>query len=146
MILVADDDKDDFLLVTEAFREAGIKADLRLVGDGVELLDYLKRHGKYEDPSSAPFPDLILLDLNMPKKDGREVLREVKADQCLQSIPVVILTTSTEENDIQLCYRSGANSFMTKPVGFDRWIEGMRTLASYWFEWNLIPPKRPLEG
>src|SRR6185312_13764096 len=98
-ILMADDDPDDRELTREAFEESRLANDLRFVEDGVELLDYLKRRGKYEDPASSPRPGLILLDLNMPKKDGREALREIKADPKLKSIRVVILTTSKAEED-----------------------------------------------
>src|ERR1700756_3269903 len=119
-ILMADDDADDRLMTKEAFEESRLANDLRFVEDGVELLDYLKRRGKYEDPTASPLPGLILLDLNMPKKDGREALAEIKADPELQRIPVVILTTSKQEEDIYRSYQLHANSYITKPVTFEQ--------------------------
>src|ERR1700709_2088762 len=119
VILMADDDADDRLLTREAFEKNHLANDLRVVGDGVELLDYLKRRGKYADPDSSPRPGLILLDLNMPRKDGREALKEIKEDPRLKNIPIVVLTTSGEEEDILKTYDLGANSFIRKPVGFD---------------------------
>src|SRR5687768_4352347 len=115
-ILMADDDADDRLMTKEAFDESRLINDLRFVEDGVELMDYLKRQGKYSDPASSPRPGLILLDLNMPKKDGREALAEIKADPNLKNIRVVILTTSKAEEDIFRSYNLSAASYITKPV------------------------------
>jgi len=139
-ILMADDDQDDFMLTRDALKEAGYKGEIRLVEDGGELMDYLHGRGKYGH-SSAPCPDLILLDLNMPTKNGRIALQEMKSNPKLRGIPIVILTTSQEKEDIRFCYDTGANAFMTKPIDFNEWTEGMRVLISYWFDWMRLPPK-----
>src|SRR6478609_4781272 len=133
-ILMADDDADDRLMTKEAFEESKLANDLRFVEDGVELLDYLKRRGKYADPASSPRPGLILLDLNMPKKDGREALREIKADPKLKSIRIVILTTSKAEEDILRTYNLSAASYIAKPVTFEGLLDVVRTLGKYWLE------------
>jgi two-component system, response regulator len=138
-ILMADDDADDRQMTKEAFEESHSNNDLRFVEDGVELLDYLKRRGKYINPFSAPRPGLILLDLNMPKKDGREALREIKADPRLKSIRVVVLTTSKAEEDIRRTYDLSAASYITKPVTFAALIEVVRTLGKYWLEIVELP-------
>jgi CheY-like chemotaxis protein len=138
-ILMADDDADDRQMTKEAFEESHLNNDLRFVEDGVELLDYLKRRGKYINPFSAPRPGLILLDLNMPKKDGREALREIKADPRLKSIRVVVLTTSKAEEDIFRIYDLSAASYITKPVTFAALIEVVRTLGKYWLEIVELP-------
>lgn len=138
-ILMADDDADDRLLTKEAFEESRLANDLRFVEDGVELLDYLKRRGKYADPASSPRPGLILLDLNMPKKDGREALKEIKADPNLKHIRVVVLTTSKAEEDIYRTYDLSAASYITKPVTFDRMTEVVRALGKYWLEIVELP-------
>jgi CheY-like chemotaxis protein len=138
VILMADDDADDCLLVREALVENGRKYDLRVVRDGEELLDYLHRRGPYAEVGAAPVPDLILLDLKMPKKDGREALRELKADAWFKQIPVVVLTTSTDKDDIEYSYRMGVNSYVTKPVTFRALVELMDTLGKYWLE--LVEP------
>jgi len=131
---MADDDADDCLLVREALVENGRDYDLRVVRDGEELLDYLHRRGTYAPAGAAPLPDLILLDLKMPKKDGREALQELKGDARLKHIPVVVLTTSTDQGDIEYAYRMGVNSYLTKPVTFRALVDLMDTLAKYWFE------------
>jgi two-component system response regulator len=136
---MADDDADDRQMTKEAFEESHLNNDLRFVEDGVELLDYLKRRGKYINPFSAPRPGLILLDLNMPKKDGREALREIKADPRLKSIRVVVLTTSKTEEDIFRTYDLSAASYITKPVTFAALIEVVRTLGKYWLEIVELP-------
>jgi CheY-like chemotaxis protein len=141
-ILMADDDGDDCLLAQEALEEARLSNTLRFVGNGEELLDYLCQRGEYARPSAAPQPGLILLDLNMPRKDGREALREIKADPELRNIPVVILTTSKAEEDILRSYDLGANSFIVKPVTFETLVEVMKTLARYWFQIVELPPTR----
>jgi CheY-like chemotaxis protein len=129
-ILMADDDLDDFFLAREALEESGVPADFRMVPDGEELMDYLLRRGKYADEKDYPFPALILLDLNMPRKDGREALLEIKQNKNLRGIPVVVLTTSEQEKDISYCYQVGANSFMTKPVTFGDLVEMMRKIGN----------------
>ena len=122
-ILMADDDEDDRLLTIDALKESRVLNNLFCVEDGVELLEYLRREGKYADPKDSPRPSLILLDLNMPRKDGREALQEIKADPKLRSIPVVILTTSKEEEDMLRGYDLGCASYITKPVNFELLIE-----------------------
>lgn len=133
-ILMADDDTDDCMLARDALNESRLANDLHFVRDGEELLDYLYHRGKYTDPSLAPRPGLILLDLNMPRKDGREALREIKADPALRQIPIIVLTTSKAEADIYQSYDLGANSFITKPVTFASLVEVMKILGKYWFE------------
>jgi CheY-like chemotaxis protein len=141
MILMADDDPDDCMLAREALAESRLDNQLHCVEDGEELMDYLYHRGKYQEPGSAPRPGLILLDLNMPKKDGREVLRELKADPELRQIPVLVLTTSKAEEDIHRSYYLGANSYITKPVTFSSLIEVMQTVGKYWFEIVELPPE-----
>jgi len=141
VVLLADDDSDDQLLAQDALAEAGYTVDLRFVKDGVELMDYLYCREKFFSPASAPRPSLILLDLNMPRKDGREALQEIKADPNFRRIPVVILTTSNSHIDIYRAYQLGANSFITKPVAFNLLVQVMKTLGDYWFRVAALPPK-----
>jgi CheY-like chemotaxis protein len=144
-ILMADDDPEDRLLVLDAWEESRVANSLSFVEDGEELMDYLYRQGKYDSLNGKPLPDLILLDLNMPKKDGREALKEIKADPKLRRIPVIVLTTSKEEADILKTYDLGANSFIKKPVTFESLVEVVRTLAKYWFQIvELIPESQDL--
>ena len=138
-ILMADDDPDDRLLAERALHEYRLKNGIRFVEDGEELMDYLYRRGKYSAPGAAPTPGLILLDLNMPRKDGREALAEIKRDPVLHKIPVVILTTSKAEEDIVRAYDLGVNSYITKPVSFQGLAEVMKTLSVYWFEIVKLP-------
>jgi CheY-like chemotaxis protein len=138
-ILMADDDADDRMMTLEAFQESRLANDLRFVEDGEELLDYLKRRGKYSDPASSPRPGLILLDLNMPRKDGREALREVKADPSLKHIRVIVLTTSKAEEDIYRTYDLSAASYITKPVTFESLVEVIKALGKYWLEIVELP-------
>jgi CheY-like chemotaxis protein len=138
-ILVADDDLEDCLLIKDAMAESRLANDLRFVHDGEELLDYLNRRGRYAEPGSAPAPGLVLLDLNMPRMDGREALREIKGDPALHKIPVVILTTSKAEEDICRSYDLGVNSYIAKPVTFTGLVEVMRALGRYWFEIVALP-------
>lgn len=138
-ILMADDDPDDRELTKEAFAEARLANDVRFVSDGVELMDYLHRRGVYTSPAPAPRPGLILLDLNMPRKDGRECLAEIKADPRLASIRVIVLTTSKAEEDIVRSYELSASSYITKPVTFDALVEVVRTLGKYWLEIVELP-------
>ena len=135
-ILMADDDQDDCLLVSKAFEASRLANDLRFVADGEELMDYLHCRGAY---AAAPRPGLILLDLNMPRKDGREALKEIKADSGLREIPVVVLTTSKDEEDILRSYNLGANSYITKPVTFEGLVDVMKSLGKYWFEIVELP-------
>lgn len=138
-ILMADDDADDRAMTKEAFEESHLNNDLRLVEDGEELMNYLKRRGKYAPPAEAPRPGLILLDLNMPRKDGRTALIEIKSDPALRNIRVVVLTTSNAEEDILRSYDLSAASYITKPVTFEALIEVVSTLGKYWLEIVELP-------
>lgn len=138
-ILMADDDEDDRLLAKEAMDESRVLNSLKFVEDGVELIAYLRGEGKYGDRAQYPMPGLILLDLNMPKKDGREALRDIKADTDLRRIPVVILTTSKAEEDMLRGYDLGAASYITKPVTFDALVDLMAALGRYWVEIVELP-------
>jgi CheY-like chemotaxis protein len=139
MILMADDDEDDCLLTQEALAESRLKNELRFVGDGVELLEYLRNEGRYQDAAKHPRPGIILLDLNMPRKDGRQVLEEIKQDASLRRIPVVVMTTSQAEQDILRSYDLGAASYITKPVTFEGLVEVMRAIGRYWVEFVALP-------
>jgi len=144
-ILVAEDDEDDRLLMQEALEENRLANDLHFVVDGEDLMDYLLRRGKYRDPKSAPRPSLILLDLNMPRKDGREALKEIKADPNLRKIPIVVLTTSKAEEDILRTYDLGVSSFIAKPVVFDSMVQIMKMIGTYWFEIVELPDRASRE-
>lgn len=139
-ILLADDDPDDRKLTQDAFVENRLVNVLHCVEDGEELMEYLRRQGRYADQKDAPLPGLILLDLNMPRKDGREALKEIKADPALRRIPVVVLTTSKAEEDILRTYDLGVNSYVTKPVTFKSLVELIKVLGRYWFEVVELPP------
>lgn len=138
-ILIADDDEEDRLLTQEALADARLANDLRFVGDGQELIDYLRHEGKYAGGEDAPRPGIILLDLNMPKLDGREALGVIKSDPALKQIPVVVLTTSKAEADVLSTYELGVNSFIVKPVSFGGLVEVMRGFSTYWFEIVELP-------
>ncbi len=139
-ILMADDDEEDRLLAQEALHDARLANDMRFVVDGEDLMSYLRHEGRYAASQvEAPRPGIILLDLNMPKKDGREALAEIKADESLRRIPVVVLTTSKDEEDVLRSYDLGASSFITKPVTFAGLVEVMRTWTRYWFEIVELP-------
>lgn len=133
-ILMADDDAEDRAFAEEALTEARLANPLKFVDDGEQLMDYLHRRGRYADPDVSPRPGLILLDLNMPRKDGREALREIKEDPDLRTIPVVVLTTSQSDEDIVRSYQLGVNSYIQKPVTFERLVKVMQVLGRYWFE------------
>jgi len=139
-ILVADDDEDDRLMTRDALRDARLHNDLRTVIDGVDLMDYLKRRGRHADAQDSPRPGLILLDLNMPRMDGREALAAIKQDPKLRSIPVVVLTTSKADEDVVRSYDLGVNSFITKPVTFLGLVEVMKVFSRYWMEIVDLPP------
>ena len=147
-ILVADDDQEDRMLIREALEENRFASDLRFVEDGEELMNYLHRKGIYEDPAKSPRPGIILLDLNMPRKDGRESLKEIKSDPGMREIPIVVLTTSGAQEDVLRTYDLGVNSFITKPVTFEALVEVVRTLGRYWFEIVELPthPEKALRG
>ncbi len=138
-ILIADDDEEDRVLTQEALAGARLANDLRFVGDGQELIDYLRHEGKYAGGDDAPRPGIILLDLNMPKLDGREALGVIKADPALKEIPVVVLTTSSAEADVVRSYELGVNSFIVKPVTFAGLVDVMRGFSTYWFEIVELP-------
>ena len=139
-ILMADDDADDRRLTRDAFEDSRLANDLRFVENGEELLDYLRHQGKYGDSKTAPRPGLILLDLNMPRKDGRTALKEMKADPDLRQIPVTVLTTSKADEDIFRSYDLGVNSYIVKPVTFEALVDILQTLEKYWFEIVELPP------
>jgi CheY-like chemotaxis protein len=141
-ILLADDDEEDLMMTQEALRQSRLGNDLRSVLDGEELMDYLLHRGAHADRADSPRPGLILLDLNMPKKDGREALAEIKADSDLRTIPVIVLTTSKTEEDVFRSYDLGVSSFITKPVTFPGLVEAMRVLSRYWFEIVELPDGR----
>jgi CheY-like chemotaxis protein len=138
-ILIADDDEEDRVLTQEALADSRLANNLRFVVDGQDLLDYLRHQGKYTEIDAAPTPGIILLDLNMPKLDGREALGLIKSDPALKQIPVVVLTTSSAETDMLHAYKLGVNSFIIKPVTFAGLVEVMRGFSRYWFEIVELP-------
>lgn len=138
-ILLADDDADDRMLAEDALRESRLANRLYMVTDGEEVLEFLRREGRHAG-SQTPRPGVILLDLNMPRKDGREVLRELKSDPDLRQIPVIVLTTSKDEADVFLSYDQGVNSYITKPVTFAGLVEVMNAMGRYWFQLVELPP------
>ena len=140
-ILVAEDDEDDRMLMQDALEENRLANDLHFVCDGEELMDFLLHRGEYSDPTTAPRPSLILLDLNMPRKDGREALKEIKSDPNLRQIPIVVLTTSKAEEDILRTYDLGVSSFISKPVIFDSMVQIIKALGKYWFEIVELPDR-----
>jgi CheY-like chemotaxis protein len=140
VILLAEDDPGDQELTRRALQRDVLRADLKIVQNGEEFLDYLFRRGEFEDPATSPRPDLILLDLNMPKLNGREALAELKQHQELARIPVVVLTTSQQEVDILQSYDLGCSSYIQKPVDVGQFIEVVHSLGNYWFEVVTLPP------
>ena len=138
-ILMADDNEDDRFLARKALQDGHVNGSLREVEDGEELMDYLKHLGRYRDAADSPRPGIILLDLNMPRKDGHEALAEIKADASLRRIPVVVLTTSEDETDLLTSYDLGASSFITKPMSFQALVEVMKTIGKYWIETVTLP-------
>lgn len=141
IILLAEDDDDDALLIEKSFSEYRILNKLIRVKDGEELMEYLQCSGRYQDSQLAPKPDLILLDLNMPKKDGREALKEIKQHEDLKKIPITILTTSQSDEDIIRTYDSGVNSFVTKPVALNDFIKVVQEISDYWFDVVQLPSR-----
>jgi CheY-like chemotaxis protein len=137
---MADDDEDDRELTRDALQDPRLAREMRFVTDGQDLIDYLRREGPYSEPSAdSPRPGIILLDLNMPRKDGREALAEIKSDESLREIPVVVLTTSKDEDDVDRTYALGANSFITKPATHTGLIDVMKSLTKYWLEVVELP-------
>lgn len=141
VILLADDDAEDCLLLGEALREIGRDVDLRTVRDGEELLDYLHRRGRYAPPADAPTPDVILMDLKMPRLDGREAIRALKGHPRWRRTPIVALTTSTAQDDIAACYDLGVNSYIPKPVTYRALVEIVKVMSRYWFDVVELPPR-----
>lgn len=141
VILLAEDDADDRMLVTRVLEKELLVGDVRSVWNGEELMDYLRRKGKYTEDESAPRPALILLDLNMPRKDGREALQEIKSNPEFRTIPVVVLTTSNSEIDVEQSYRSGVNAYITKPARFSDLAAAFKVLYQFWFEVVRLPSK-----
>lgn len=140
LILMADDDADDRLLVQDALAESQLSDLVRFVADGEELMDYLLQRGPFAQTGQAPRPGLILLDLNMPRKDGREALSEIRRHPDLRRIPVVVFTTSKADTDVRAIYDLGANSFVTKPTAYEALVRIMKALAHYWFGVVELPP------
>jgi CheY-like chemotaxis protein len=138
-ILLVEDSPEDYELTIRGLGRAGLNNPIHRCADGDEALDYLFRRGVYEDPAQSPRPGVILLDLNLPGTDGREVLRELKNDPTLRTIPVIVLTTSNDERDVDACYRAGANSYIQKPVNIERFFQAIQRLTDYWFEVVILP-------
>lgn len=143
VILLADDDPDDRHLAREAFADAALGTDLRFVEDGVEVFEYLRHSGRYADPASSPRPSLILLDLNMPRMDGREVLEQLRADPALAPIRVIVMTTSQADEDVKRCYQLSAASYIAKPDSFADLVSVVQALGRYWFDTVELPRHAP---
>ena len=141
LILVVEDNPDDELLMLDALQHGGVRTEIAVARDGQQAVDYMFGAGAYASRDSDKTPDLVLLDLKLPKIGGHEVLRRIRADQRTQHTPVVILTSSTEPSDIIRGYASGANSYVQKPVDFDRFISAVKTLGVYWLDYNHIPAR-----
>ncbi|MEA2601294.1 MAG: hypothetical protein QOF89_2286 [Acidobacteriota bacterium] len=138
-ILLVEDSPEDFETTERALRKSGLKNPIFRCADGDEALDFLHRRGRFVDPETSPRPGVILLDLNLPGTDGREVLNEVKTDPNLKQIPVIVLTTSKDDRDIEVCYRCGANSYIQKPVDLEGFMRAIERLNDYWFEVVILP-------
>lgn len=138
-ILLVEDSPEDYEATLRAFKRSGLKNPIVRCEDGDGALDYLYRRGRYADPERSPRPGVILLDLNLPGTDGREVLSEIKRDEQLRHIPVVVLTTSNDSRDVEACYQAGANSYIQKPVDMDGFIKAIERLNGYWFEVVVLP-------
>jgi len=138
-ILLVEDSPEDYETTARAFRRSGLKNPIIRCADGEEALDYLHRRGGFADPQKAPRPGVILLDLNLPGTDGREVLAAVKADPNLKQIPVIVLTTSKDDRDVEACYRAGASSYIQKPVDLEGFMKAIERLNDYWFEVVILP-------
>lgn len=139
VVLLAEDDDEDIYLIKRAFKDAGIRTDLHIVRNGEAVLQYLRKEGDYGGGDGSPRPDLILLDLKMPKLDGRDALRAIKRDPDLKKVPVVVLTTSDSQSDVSYCYEEGAASYITKPPQFDDFVSVLQQLGSYWFDLVAMP-------
>lgn len=141
-LLIAEDDPDDREMMIDAFKENSLQNDLHFMDDGEELMNYLLRKGKYSDEKKYPAPGLVLLDLNMPKKDGREALKEIRLHHYLRRIPVIVLTTSKAEEDIIETYDWGVAGFITKPTSFTEWVKVINILSQYWFSIVKLPSQK----
>jgi len=141
LILLVEDNPEDFETTLRAFQKTNVCNPVFHCEDGDDALDYLYRRGPYAEPGKAPRPGVILLDLNLPGTDGREVLREIKTDPELKRIPVIVLTTSSDDRDIRSCYDDGANSYVQKPVDLNGFIQAIQHLKDYWFEISLLPKR-----
>ena len=144
-ILVVEDSPEDFEATTHAFRKTGPMPDIQHCWTGVQALDYLYRRGAYEDPASSPRPAFVLLDLNLPGIDGREVLDTLKRDQTLKTIPVVVFSSSLSDDDIDGCYRRGANSYIGKPLDMNKFVGAIKAVREFWLEFAVVPSAGPLE-
>jgi CheY-like chemotaxis protein len=138
-ILLVEDSPEDFEATLRAFKRSGLKNPIFRCEDGDDALDFLYHRGRYTDLEQAPRPGVILLDLNLPGTDGREVLTEIKKDDSLKHIPVIVLTTSNDNRDVESCYQSGANSYIQKPVDMEGFIRAIERLNGYWFEVVVLP-------
>lgn len=145
-ILMADDDPDDCLMARDAWKETGLNVNFQTVKDGEELLDYLYQRGAYEGLRGQPLPEMILLDLNMPRLDGREALRAIRAEPVFKHLPVIAFTTSSESIEVRRMYSLGANSFLVKPVTFDRLVNLLKAIYNYWYQTAHLPGHAPGEG
>jgi len=145
-ILLVEDSPEDFEMTVRSLQKAGLKNPIHHCCDGDEALDYLYRRGAYADSPNTPLPGIILLDLNMPGTDGREVLEELKNDEALGLIPIIVLTTSADERDVQDCYSMGANSYIQKPLDFEGFMKAMSGLKDYWFEVVVLPKQVEVVG
>jgi CheY-like chemotaxis protein len=138
-ILLVEDSPEDFEATVRAFKRSGLRNPIFRCEDGDGALDFLHQRGRYADAEQAPRPGVILLDLNLPGTDGREVLTEIKRDESLRQIPVIVLTTSNDERDVEACYQAGANSYIQKPVDMDGFLRAIERLKGYWFEVVVLP-------
>ena len=138
-ILLVEDSPEDYEATVRAFQRSGLKNPIFRCEDGDEALDFLHHRGQYADVEQAPRPGVILLDLNLPGTDGREVLTEIKRDESLRHIPVIVLTTSNDDRDVEACYRAGANSYIQKPVDMEGFLRAIERLKGYWFEVVVLP-------
>lgn len=144
VLVMVDDDEDDCLLVEAALHEANLKCDFFCVENGMEMMDYLNQRGRFENSGNAPRPDIVLLDLNLPRMSGLQVLEVIKTDQRFRAIPVIILTTSREEEDIESCYDMGANTYIIKEASFAGLVSAIKVVREYWLETVTLPPKGEL--
>ena len=139
IILIVEDSDDDYMATVRAFQKANLVNPVQRCTNGDQAIDYLLRRGEFSAPGKAPRPNIILLDLNLPGTDGREVLRIIKGNPDLQKIPVIVLTTSNAERDIEQCYEAGANSYVQKPVDLVGFIQSIARLTDYWFNVSILP-------